>query len=589
MRNKFFYWSLVLSACTALSCSKPEDPGKEEETPQIEDPKPEIVIPSESQAVFSSGIAFEATASTPLEAKVRFSTNVSWAAGVTDTKASSWLSVKPSSGGAGDVEMTVTAQPNQEEKERKAKVTITCGDQMRTFSVSQAPYVKPVVEVQSVTLDKTTLNLVEGQHYTLVATVLPQDAADKTVKWESSKPEVATVDGGEVTALAEGTAVITAKAGTQTASCKVTVQKDVVVAESVSLNKNSLALVKGQEEVLVATVWPENTTDQTVNWSSTDSNIASVDHQGRVSARNGGSATIKAVTTNNLVAECLVTVTVPVASVTLSHASLSLLEGRTAILSASVLPEDATDKSISWSSSIPSVANVSADGLVTAVSAGKVQISAKVGNVSAVCDVTVEAIQIGVSPIALELDPAKDVVSVKVKSNVAWTASAVGEWYSLSAVSGEAGETSVDVAVTENGTTNERKAQVTFSAEGRTAVLSIVQHGIDPDLSVAGPSEKLPASAGTYQLSVTSNIEWTLSVSEPWVKPDITSSAKGSVGVSISVDKNYSAQERSAVLSFAYGGKSFSHTLVQKGCEDISGFTGSIEDWEDESAEFIKK
>ena len=585
MRNCFIHSSLMLTALFALACGS----NKVEEEPQKEDSKPGITISAESQAAFSSGIVFDASSSQPLQATVRFSANAPWSASVQDTKASSWLSVEPSSGDAGEVEMTVTALPNMTETERQAKVTITCGDQTRSFSVSQAPYVKPIVEVQSVTLDKTTLHLAEGLHYTLVATVLPEDAADKTVLWESSNPEVATVDGGEVTAIAEGTAVITAKVGEHTASCTVSVQKNVVVATSVSLNKNDLALVKGQEEVLVATILPENTTDNTVQWTSTDPYIASVDNQGKVSALNGGSTTVMAVTTNNLVAECVVTVTVPVASVTLSHTSLSLLEGRTVMLSASVLPEDATNKNISWSSSIPAIASVSADGLVTALAAGKVQIKAEAGNVSSVCEVTVEAIQIGVSPVSLVLGPGKGTVSVKVNSNAAWTASAAGEWYSLSLATGEAGETTVDVAVTENGTIEERNAHVTFSAEGKTAVLSIAQRGIDPELSVAGPSEKLPASAGTYQLSVTSNIEWTLSVSEPWVKPDIASSAKGSVIVSISVDRNYAAQERSAVLSFAYGGKSFSHTLIQKGCEDISGFTGSIEDWEDESAEFIKK
>lgn len=588
MKNKFFYRSLVLAAMALLACNPPEE--GEDPQPQPVDPDPEIVIPAESTQIFTEGISFTTTdPEQSQQARVKFSATAAWQATVEDTKSSAWLSVDPSSGAAGDVVMTVTARPNLTDKEREAVVTVNCGEDYHSFTVTQTPYVKPPVEVESVTLDRDRLTLVEGQSATLTATVLPDDADDKTVTWSSSNTGIATVDGGKVSALKEGVAVITAKAGNISATCEVTVQKYVVDATSITLSQSSLSLVKGQEETLTATVLPEDTTDKTVIWSSSNAAVASVDKNGKVTAVGGGSAVITVTTVNDITAQCQVTVTVPVTSVTLSQTSLSLLEGRTAKLEATVLPEDATEKTVTWTSAIPSVATVSADGTVTAVSAGKVNITAKSGNVSAVCEVTVEAIAVRVTPVSVELGPEGGKVSVKVSSNVSWTASSAAEWFSLSKTSAGEGDTDIEVTVEENETVDARSAQVTFTAEGRTATLSVSQKGIVPELKVAGPAEKLPAAAGTYQLSVTSNIAWTLESSETWLTTSVSSSAKGTVEVSFSITQNDNTAERSATLTFTYGGQTFTHTVTQRGRDDISGFIGSIEDWEDEGAEFNKK
>lgn len=195
----------------AISCGKPS---------QEEDVKPEIKIPTESQAVFSSGITFpEYTGTSAQTSTVSFTATEAWNADVADTKASGWLSVQPSSGAAGAVTMTVSAQPNPTTAEREAVVTIQCGTATQKFSVKQAGLPK----VESMTLDKTELALVEGDEYTLTATILPDNAVDKTVTWSSSNAEVATVEQGKVKALKKGTATITAKAGDQSATCEVTV------------------------------------------------------------------------------------------------------------------------------------------------------------------------------------------------------------------------------------------------------------------------------------------------------------------------------------------------------------------------------
>ncbi|MGN8876760.1 Ig-like domain-containing protein, partial [Pseudoflavonifractor sp. HCP28S3_F10] len=135
-----------------------------------------------------------------------------------------------------------------------------------TVSITAAP--KPATGIN---LNKEELTLTVGATETLTATVTPSDTTD-TVAWSSDKPEVATVDStGKVTAVASGKAIITAKAGEQSASCAVTVNEATptpVPVASIELNKTALTLEVGKNETLTATVKPDNAEDKTVTWTS---------------------------------------------------------------------------------------------------------------------------------------------------------------------------------------------------------------------------------------------------------------------------------------------------------------------------------
>lgn len=119
------------------------------------------------------------------------------------------------------------------------------------------------VAVTGVQLNKRTLTLAPTETETLVATISPEDAANKSLRWSSSDSDVATVDAnGKVTAAAEGTAVITVSTvdGGYTAQCTVTVSEDtpeVVAVENVKLDRSSLTLDVGETEQLTATVTPK--------------------------------------------------------------------------------------------------------------------------------------------------------------------------------------------------------------------------------------------------------------------------------------------------------------------------------------------
>ena len=268
--------------------------------------------------------------------------------------------------------------------EGNSTITATVGGKSATCQVTVT---KGYVAVSSVTLSKTKLTLTEGESERLTAAVRPDDASEKSVTWSSSAPEIVLVEDGNVTGLKEGVATITATAGEKLAKCEVTVNKKVIQVSSVTLSTTSLALNKGESDVLVATVLPEDATDKTVTWSSSKTHVVSVDQNGLVHAVGGGSAVISA-NAGDITATCSVTVTVPVESITLSESTLTLEKWQTATLTATVYPNDATNKTVIWSSSNSSVAKMSGNK-VTALDEGDAIITASIGDVAVSCQVTV--------------------------------------------------------------------------------------------------------------------------------------------------------------------------------------------------------
>ena len=134
------------------------------------------------------------------------------------------------------------------------------------------------IPVSRLSLSETTLTLTVGEEANLSVTVTPDDATDKTVVWSTSDPSVATVSNGLVRAVAPGSATIYVKTadGLISASCAVTVNRLVIHAASVSLDKPSLEMLVGDEETLTATVSPADADDKSVVWSSDNQAVASV-------------------------------------------------------------------------------------------------------------------------------------------------------------------------------------------------------------------------------------------------------------------------------------------------------------------------
>ena len=267
--------------------------------------------------------------------------------------------------------------------------------------ITEAHYFgKTTIPVTSITLNKTSLSLQTGQSETLTASILPTNATNQTVTWSSSKESVVTVDSGKVTAKAKGNATITCTANDGsgvTATCAVTVTDPIIKVTSITLNKTSLTLEVEKSETLTATVKPDNATDKTVTWSSDKKSVAIVDSNGKVTAKAKGNATITCTANDGsgVTATCAVTVTDPiikVTSITLNKTSITLEVEKSVTLTATVKPDNATNKTVTWSSEEESVATVDNNGKVTAIAKGTAKITCTANDgsgVAAECAVTV--------------------------------------------------------------------------------------------------------------------------------------------------------------------------------------------------------
>ena len=317
------------------------------------------------------------------------------------------------------------------------------------------------VNVTNITLSSESISLVEGDSETLTATVSPSNATNKKVIWTSTDGSIASVDNGKVTALKPGKTTIKATSddGGKTATCQVTVNARVYNVESVSLDRTSITLTEGDSQTLTATVYPSNATNKKVSWKSSNTSVATVSN-GKVSALKAGTATITVTTEDGgKTATCQVKVNAKVykvESVSLDKTSITLTEGSSQTLTATVSPSNATNKNVSWKSSNTSVATVS-NGVVTAIKAGTatITVTTEDGSKTATCQVTVKAKQINVTSIridqnSVDLKEGESILltvtvypSNATNKNVSWTTSN----YEVASVSSEGKVTAIKSGV----------------------------------------------------------------------------------------------------------------------------------------------
>ena len=375
----------------------------------------------------------------------------------------------------------------------------TSDDKSDTCTVTVEP-----VAVTGVTLDETA-TLTVGETKTLTATVSPEDATHKTVTWSSDNTDVATVaDDGTVTAVGKGTATITAAAANgKSATCTVTVIVPIAVT-GVKLNKTGTALeINGATETLTVTFEPSDATDKTIIWSSDNTSVATVDNNGVVTPGVAGYACITATATNGTedksddqTATCLVRVFHIIDGVTLDKPTATLyVGGATEQLTATVSPENATFKYVTWSSDNTSVATVDKYGIVTAVSLGTANITVTATNdtpettddKTATCVVTV-------APLSVE----------RVSPNVAATTLFVGDTETLTAAVEPANATDQTVTWSssdESVATVDAYGVVTAVAAGEATITATATNG-EFESKTATVTVSVLASAGTYQASV---------------------------------------------------------------------------------------
>ncbi|MGN1117045.1 MAG: Ig-like domain-containing protein [Acutalibacteraceae bacterium] len=235
--------------------------------------------------------------------------------------------------------------------------------------------VKNFVKITSMTMNYTSKTINTGSSLKLKVTAKPSNATTQTYTWKTSNSKIATVSStGTVKALKAGTVTIAAYAtdgSGKKATCKITV-KDVPVS-SIKLSKTKATLYPGASLTLKATVSPTNATVPTVKWTTSDSTAATVSSTGVVKAvKAGKTATITATATDGSgkKATCKITVGTYAKEITVTcdeANTSSWYLGKTAKLTATVSPENTTNKNVTWSSDNPNYISVDADGNVKVI------------------------------------------------------------------------------------------------------------------------------------------------------------------------------------------------------------------------------
>lgn len=255
----------------------------------------------------------------------------------------------------------------------------------------------------------------------------------------------------------------------------ISVTENIIYVNSISVSPSSYPLTEGETKTLSYQIYPTNATNKTVSWYSSNTSVATVSN-GVVTAKSQGSATIycEACDGSGKFGTCYVSVSkkdIPVSSISINNTSITLEQGTGTTLSATVLPSNATNKSVKWDSNNTSVATVSTTGYVKAISAGNTKIVCSATDGSgcyATCDVVVRTQQIPVTDINLD----KTNVSTKIGKSVTLTANILPTNATNTNITWSYSDKSI-ISVSENN----NKTTITALKKGETIVTATSHNG----------------------------------------------------------------------------------------------------------------
>ena len=284
-------------------------------------------------------------------------------------------------------------------------ITAICGNCSAICNIS-VNIQSPVV-TDGITLNPTSMTLTERYSSEVITATLTGNLVGSTVTWVSSDTTVASVtNGGKVTALANGTCIITATCGSKSATCSVTVNigdtggDTGTTTNTLTINPSSLTFTKKNETATLALGYNgEAVLGYSAKWISSNSTAVYVDSSGTVMALANGSSTVTA-SYSGLTASCTITVNIDettepeeptnisCTSVSLSETSIYFIDNTPKSLVATLTPSNTTD-TVTWTSSGDTIATVSNAGIVTPIADGTCTITVTCGSYSATCSVTV--------------------------------------------------------------------------------------------------------------------------------------------------------------------------------------------------------
>lgn len=304
---------------------------------------------------------------------------------------------------SGNYVYTVTAVVNENETDADLYSNSTSDES----DVILIPEDVTGIEVLS---DYQHVSMFIGDSEQIKYTVLPSNATNNNVQFKSLNESIATVDeNGIVTGVSEGntTVILTTEEGGFTAECTVHVD-EISVKNLDRISAKSIVMDVNKTSQLEINIEPENATDKTIRWSSSNPAIASVDDKGLVTAKANGYVVVTATASNGKSVDFYIEVKSAVSSIRLNIAYANVYLGKSITLSATVLPANATNKTIQWLSSNDTIASVDQAGHVVGKMIGTTYISAMSADGKVIATCAVNVIKVPVThPVKVKIKSAK--------------------------------------------------------------------------------------------------------------------------------------------------------------------------------------
>ena len=287
-----------------------------------------------------------------------------------------------------------------------ASITCTLNPSLDLFTDYISPFVITVHVIDRISLNTTSATIYTKGTLQLVANVTDKQA---TITWSSANTSIATVENGLVTGVKKGTteikASVTIDGVTKTVKCTINVQPTV---SSITLDPAKASIAIKEYKTIHATIAPSDLTGVTLQWRSSDPSVVLITEASALTATiqgvSGGNAVIAAVNQDNVVVGYThITVQQPVSGITLSETAITVaLSSNRIQLRATVAPDNAVNKNVTWKSTDAAKATVDANGLITLKGTGTVSIIATSADnpaVTAICNIT---ISVPVTSVALD-------------------------------------------------------------------------------------------------------------------------------------------------------------------------------------------
>lgn len=273
-------------------------------------------------------------------------------------------------------------------KSGNARITVF----VKNTQVSASTNIKVIKSVDNLKLEATSKVMYVGEKYKLGYTLSPTDAVNQKINWRSTKPSVATVDSsGNIIGVSVGETVIIAQSddGRYTDYCTIQVKQK---AKNIKITTKDVTIYKGDVYDIKYTTDPATATEVSVKWESMNTGVATVTQTGKVTAVSVGSTIILAKTTAEEISYCNITVLEKSTGLKLNYNEKTVYKGKKFTLTASMMPETATNKKVKYVSSDTSIVTVTDKGVITGIKPGVtlITVTSDEGGYKETCIVTVK-------------------------------------------------------------------------------------------------------------------------------------------------------------------------------------------------------